>query len=313
VKLENIRHRQPDRRQIFFDGFDTFDAEGINRDWRKKLFSQVNEAIDEISLDLTDEVIVHVESINDKISELLWGLDKEKIKENIIFRSSKINRSRARMTIDNLKDKINHGFQTLFLRFSRPVAEVLVQAPVNTGYRDNIRKKINIDIHLLDPYYDSREEQPAYKKLGSWVQHGRKLLHDSKTRKEVLGLREEGKQEQWEPPVPETVEDIVEEVEADLKALEVYLEHAVFHAAGFEAYRLQELGQINNAFREARSYCQSVMVDKYHERNPHLLSASDFPKELMPRENNIEVSERLKQLRESIEQAEKVRFESLPN
>lgn len=92
-----------------------------------------------------------------------------------------------------------------------------------------------------------------------------------------------------------TKEDMIKEVEADLSALEEYLINAVFSAAGFLAYRKQELFNLCQLFRDKEHSWRELLRSEFYSGNSRLLS--EVPKECRGETYDIEVCERLRQLR----------------
>lgn len=105
-------------------------------------------------------------------------------------------------------------------------------------------------------------------------------------------------------PEPVNFEQVVEEINGDLAALEDYLKNSVFYAAGFVTYCNQELERIRNRFKEMedndRQWIGIIRTAVKYERNskiPYTIAHSrrDFR---MRREIAIE----LKEIRESYSQ-----------
>jgi hypothetical protein len=65
---------------------------------------------------------------------------------------------------------LEHSLNTLFLRFVRPVVELLVRAPVGSTTRKEARKKMGADIEIIDNYYSGGE--PALERLCQYANHG---------------------------------------------------------------------------------------------------------------------------------------------
>ena len=110
----------------------------------------------------------------------------------------------------------------------------------------------------------------------------------------------------WSPlPWPAqatTKEEIIAEVEADLKAVEAYLVDAVFEAAGFRAYRQQELEKLWNAFINEKGTWDGVVMTERQNENPRLVA--ELPDSLRSQTFDIEVANRLRQLRIAIGEAD---------
>jgi hypothetical protein len=102
-------------------------------------------------------------------------------------------------------------------------------------------------------------------------------------------------------------ETVVFEVENDINALEEYLNAAIFDAAGFESFYIQELKDSVDRFRKEEGVWAGVALNEWMQGNPSLLS--ELPNELRPREVNLEVSERLRQLSGALKNAQTGGFE----
>ncbi|MFO0172527.1 MAG: hypothetical protein ACK51W_08595, partial [Aphanizomenon sp.] len=84
------------------------------------------------------------------------------------------------------------------------------------------------------------------------------------------------------------------EVENDINAFEEYLKFAIFNAASFESYCIQELKGLVDSFREKEGTWTGVALNEWLQGNPLLLA--EIPNNLKSQESNLEVSERLRQL-----------------
>jgi hypothetical protein len=87
---------------------------------------------------------------------------------------------------------------------------------------------------------------------------------------------------------------VIFEVENDINAFEEYLWAAIFQAAGFESYFIQELKGLVDSFREKEGTWTGVAQNEWLHGNPILLA--EVPPELRSQESNLGVSERLRQL-----------------
>ncbi|MCC5667592.1 dynamin family protein [Nostoc sp. CHAB 5784] len=89
-------------------------------------------------------------------------------------------------------------------------------------------------------------------------------------------------------------DDVIFEVENDINAFEEYLRAAIFEAAGFESYCIQELKGLIDSFREKQGTWTGIANNEWVQENPLLLA--EIPPELRSQESNLEVSDRLRQL-----------------
>ncbi len=159
-------------------------------------------------------------------------------------------------------------------------------------------------MELLDPYYEGKE--PAYECLKKFVKYGSLLLLDHELRKRILGISVPitAIEKKIEESEYSTKEDMIREVESDLDALEEYLTNAVFSAAGFLAYRKQELFSLCQRFRDKEYSWRELLRSEFYSGNQKLLS--EVPKECLGQTYDIEVCERLKELRISLNRFESV-------
>src|SRR4051812_5851769 len=148
-------------------------------------------------------------------------------------------------------------------------------------------------------------EEEAYRQLKLYARYGRDLLVHEPLRRKVLDAgttrpdRVSTPDPARLPRVAETPGEVEAEVEADLQATEVYLLDAVFAAAGFGAFREQELDRLRMSFLDDRSAWAGVAENEYLRGNPRLLGR--LPRDLQGHDCDTEVSDRLRQLRIALE------------
>jgi hypothetical protein len=231
-------------------------------------------------LDIAKELAIELQSqaleLVNYMTSLLW--DSEEVKNRLIANT------------ESYIAALNRSLTVLFLRFARPMVESLIRGPFRSEMRQNIVKGIGIDIEILDNYYQG--EELAFSRLKNYVKHGQYLLYDLGVRKEVLGLAEQVAK--IFIPKPNTEAAVISEVEADLMAVETYLRSAIFEAAGFQQYCLQELDRLRDIFINSEAVWSGVVQNEWLEDNPKLLAA--LPAELRSHEVDLEVSDRLRQL-----------------
>ena len=134
------------------------------------------------------------------------------------------------------------------------------------------------------------------------------MLFNPELRQQVLGVKEVTPQisdllkqivvdvsnELEFPQEREEAEAVVFEVQHDINALEEYLRYAIFDAAGFESYCIQELKGLIDSFRDKKGTWNGVAINEWKQENSLLLA--EIPDNLKSQESNLEVSERLRQL-----------------
>lgn len=297
-ELGSLKSISPKERQDLFDreSRSGFDAKIINASWRKDIYDRdIHNFIDEVSDCLSNEIIQECEFFIAEMTRQLWGAKEVKIRM---------------LDNENFKLRLESGLKTLFLRFSRPVAEALIRGPLGSERRRGIISNLGMDIELLDNYMSDEEE--AFNRLKKYAKYGKSLITDHFVRKVVLKisppaafaeevLQKINSDKSPEPLESETIEDVITEVENDLKALEKYLIEGVFKAAGFKQFFIQETKKLLDNFVTEKATWRGVIQNEYAEGNPELIK--ELPEELKETEFDLEISEKLKQLRLSIENA----------
>lgn len=307
-KIKALPARQLEKRQEIFDAESNpvFDAAAANREWRKKLYSDVRVMTAELARNLAEELQEESLDLIAELEKQLWG--------------SKTVKTKLVQNETNYVSLLEHSLNALFLRFARPVVELLVRAPVGSTTRKEARKKMGADIEIIDNYYSGGE--PALERLCQYANHGVKLLTDESKRKEVLGTSANMVIESILASNPfaniaisavksianEVTETLVNEkdamiaeVEADIRVLEHYLIYGIFDASGFSAFCQQELDNLRDSFLDVniRGYWTGVVQNEWQAGNVELLK--ELPINLQSFQFNTETSDRLKQLRVSLD------------
>jgi len=256
-----------------------FDRMKANFAWREKLYGHITKLISSIArqlaLELKDEALKLVEYM----TTLLW--ESNQVKPNLIKNSE-----------DVFLEKLENCLSVLFLRFARPVAEALIRGPVNSDTRNKIIKSLGVDIEIVDNYYSG--EEPAFKVLKKYVKYGSDLLFNPELRQKVLGVTGVATAIDDSKDLKHSQEAVVFEVENDINAFEEYLRYAIFDAAGFESYCIQELKGLVDSFRDKEGIWAGVALNEWLQGNSLLFA--EIPYNLKSQESNLEVSERLRQL-----------------
>ncbi|MDH6098837.1 dynamin family protein [Anabaenopsis sp. FSS-46] len=256
-----------------------FDRMKANFAWRDDLYIDITRVLSTIAHELALELKNEGLKLVEYMTTLLWGSDQ--VKARLIENSEAY-----------FLSKLENSLSVLFLRFARPVAEVLIRGPVNSDTRNKIVKSLGVDIEIVDNYYTGLE--PGYSVLKRYVKYGADLLFNPETRQQVLGVTEVtlSKSGMTEPIVPQ--ESVTFEVESDINAFEEYLCAAIFDAASFESYCVQELKGLVDSFRDKQGTWTGVAMNEWLQGNPLLLA--EIPRSLQGTTSDLEVSERLKQL-----------------
>ncbi|WP_138505714.1 dynamin family protein [Nostoc sp. PA-18-2419] len=271
------------KKDIIFEAnsYPEFDRMKVNYAWREDLYGDISKLLSSVARQLAIELKDEALNLVEHMTSLLWGSNQ--VKERLIENSD-----------DYFLSKLENSLSVLFLRFARPVAEVLIRGPVNSDTRNKIIKSLGVDIEILDNYYSG--EEPAFKVLKRYVKYGSDLLFNSKTRQQVLGITEVAIEvetdvcHELKPPK----EAVIFEVKNDINAFEEYLRFAIFDAAGFESYCIQELKGLVDSFRDKEGTWTGVALNEWLQGNPLILA--EIPYNLKSQESNLEVSERLRQL-----------------
>jgi hypothetical protein len=310
-KMNALLSRQLDKRQEIFDSISNpvFASDKANIAWREALYSDVRKMIKDLAHNLALELQQEALDLIKELEAQLWH--SEEIKPRLLAVSDEIYVS-----------LLEHSLNTLFLRFARPVSELLIRGAVNSETRQAIREKIGNDIEILDNYYSGGE--PALERLKQYANHGVKLLVDENKRKQVLGASAKvvevivGKNpfaniayqaikavaNEIELPKANKQDEVIEEVEADIRVLEHYLIHGIFEASGFSAFCQQELENLRDSFMEKGSTWSGVTHGEWQKGNPELLK--ELPYSLQSFQFDTEVSDNLKQLRLALDMAHNV-------
>jgi hypothetical protein len=305
-KMNLLPSRQLDKRQEIFDSVSipVFDSVKANIDWREALYTDVRKMIKELAHNLALELQQEALDLIKELEAQLWH--SEEIKSRLLAVSDEIYVS-----------LLEHSLNTLFLRFARPVSELLIRGAVNSETRQAIREKIGNDIEILDNYYSGGE--PALERLKQYANHGVKILVDENKRKQVLGASAKvveiiiGKNpfaniayqavkaaaNEIELPKTNKQDEVIEEVEADIRVLEHYLIYGIFEASGFSAFCQQELENLRDSFMEKGSTWSGVTHGEWQKGNSELLK--ELPYSLQSFQFDTEVSDNLKQLRLSLD------------
>ncbi|MDB9449094.1 dynamin family protein [Dolichospermum circinale] len=258
-----------------------FDRMKANFAWREDLYNDISKLLAAIARELALELQNEALNLVEYMTSLLWG--SSQVKARLIENSE-----------DYFLSKLENSLSVLFLRFARPVAEALIRGPVNSDTRNKIIKSLGVDIEIVDNYYTGEEQ--AYSVLKRYIKYGSDLLFNPEVRQQVLGVTEVAKPNSLNVSHELIVEQqaVIFEVENDINAFEEYLRFAIFNAASFESYCIQELKGLVDSFREKEGTWTGVAMNEWLQGNPLLLA--EIPNNLKSQESNLEVSERLRQL-----------------
>ena len=297
IEMQNLREQMLSKRDTIFaaNSNPVFDPVNANYRWREDLYIDVSDVLAAIASQLAIELQAESLKLVEYMTEMLWG--SKQVKERLIKDS------------DGYRVLLENSLKVLFLRFARPVAEVLIRGPVKSDTREKIIKNLGVDIEIVDNYYSGDES--AFKVLKRYAKYGSDLLFAPELRQQILGVT--GIAGQVAGIATQVVidavndlkspqETVIFEVENDINALEEYLRSAIFDAAGFESYCIQELKNLVDNFRDKDGAWAGVALNEWYQGNPSLLS--ELPSNLKSQESNLEVSERLRQLSVALKKAQ---------
>ena len=297
IEMQSLREKMLSKRDTIFaaNSNPVFDPVNANYRWREDLYIDVSEVLAAIASQLAIELQAESLKLVEYITEMLWG--SKQVKERLIKDS------------DGYRVLLENSLKVLFLRFARPVAEVLIRGPVKSDTREKIIKNLGVDIEIVDNYYSGDES--AFKVLKRYAKYGSDLLFAPELRQQILGVTGIAGQVAGVATqvVIDTVNDlkspqetVIFEVENDINALEEYLRSAIFDAAGFESYCIQEIKNLVDNFRDKDGAWAGVAINEWLQGNPSLLS--ELPNNLKSQQSNLEVSERLRQLSVALKKAQ---------
>jgi hypothetical protein len=304
-RLKALPARAASRRQAIFDAHSIpVFGEAANVAWREELHAEMRQLVRDVASMLSEDLRGEASALVDEMAKRLFGA--RGVRDRVLESEEKFQR------------KVLHGIEALFLRFARPVTDVLVRYPKGSVGRRSHIEQTSIDLDTIDNYVT--DVDPAHKNLRKFARYGIDLLNNPVVRTAVLGIaggtvgaaikgvvtaggamaaapdREDIAAARARNTAA-TPEEVIAEVEGDLAAVEVYLTHGIFAAAGIGAYREQELLHLLYEFvRLGDAGVWSAVMDNEQQRGNHLLLGA-LPIELKDRAFNAEVSERLHQLR----------------
>ncbi|MBD2497985.1 dynamin family protein [Nostoc sp. FACHB-280] len=286
-EIKKLKEESWRKKDIIFaaNSFPQFDRMKANFAWREDLYGDMSKLLSSVARQLAMELKDEALNLVEYITSLLWG--SSQVKERLIEKSE-----------EHFLFKLEISLSVLFLRFARPVADVLIRAPLNSDARDKITHSLGVDVEIVDNYYSG--DEAAFAVLKKYAKYGYHLLYNPEIRKKVLGNTApivnvalqiaRDVYSELQPPQ----QDVIFEVENDIDAFEKYLCAAIFEAAGFESFYIQELQGLIDSFREKQGTWTGVALNEWLQGNPRLLA--EIPPELRSQESNLEVSERLRQL-----------------
>ena len=274
--LSNLITAQPDELKRIYTAGGTLsmpDPREGNYKIREELFREIQKKFE---TELTDQLAQALQALIDgivrKIQELLW--ETEEVRRTLLHSHLDEGIEQAR---------IRHGFQVLFLRFGRVAVEAFIAKPLQA--RDRLLSERAAEIKTLEAFYQGADKTKQEGGLTHYLRYGlwavlNKTVPAGRGRNAAKAVVETAITEIVTPAIkepekafePTNFEQVVEEINGDLAALQDYLKNSVFYAAGFITYCNQELERIRNRFKEMedndRQWIGIIRTAVKYERNP---------------------------------------------
>ncbi|PPK77339.1 dynamin family protein [Methylobacter tundripaludum] len=291
--LTNLTTAQPDELKRIYTAGGTIsmpDPREGNYKIREELFREIQKKFE---TELTDQLAQALQALIDQIAfktqSLLW--ETEEVRKTLLHSDVDENLEQAR---------IRHGFQVLFLRFSRVAVEAFIAKPLHA--RERLLNERAAEIKTLEAFYQGDDKAKHegglthYLRYGLWTkltQSGAagsraKVAEKPPAKNQVIQDIVNAVAAEAMPPAKKTAEEpgnmsvnepdnfeaVVAEINGDLTALLDYLKNSVFYAAGFITYCNQELERIRNRFKEMedndRQWIGIIRTAVKYEKNPNI-------------------------------------------
>ncbi len=283
--LANLDTAKPDELKRIYTAGGTIsmpDPREGNYKIREELFREIQKKFE---TELTDQLAAALQTLIDQIARktqsLLW--ETEEVRKTLLHSDVDEALEQAR---------IRHGFQVLFLRFSRGAVEAFIAKPLQA--RERLLNERAAEIKTLEAFYQGSDKAKAeggltnYLRYGVWVKptNSRTKAQEKPQAKtpaqqEIANsaatetaAAKKALEESEKALEPTNFEAVVEEINIDLEALQDYLKNSVFYAAGFITYCNQELERIRNRFKEMedndRQWIGIIRTAVKYEKNPNI-------------------------------------------
>ncbi len=275
--LSNLITAQPEELKRIYTAGGTIsmpDSREGNYKIREELFREIQKKFE---TELTDQLAQALQALIDQIVQktqtLLW--ETEDVRRNLLH-------SHLDESIEQAR--IRHGFQVLFLRFGRVAVEAFIAKPLQG--RDRLLSERAAEIKTLEAFYQGTDKTKQEGGLTHYLRYGlwatiNKTVPAGRSRNTAKAVVDAVLSEAVAVPLakdidrspePGNFEQVVEEINGDLAALQDYLKNSVFYAAGFITYCNQELERIRNRFKEMedndRQWIGIIRTAVKYERNP---------------------------------------------
>ncbi|MGZ4982404.1 MAG: dynamin family protein, partial [Methylobacter sp.] len=292
--LSNLITAQPDELKRIYTAGGTIsmpDPREGNYKIREELFREIQKKFE---TEMTDQLAQALQALIDQIAlktqNLLW--ETEEVRKTLLH-------SDVDETVEQAR--IRHGFQVLFLRFSRVAVEAFIAKPLHA--RERLLHEREAEIKTLEAFYQGNDKAKHegglthYLRYGVWTKLTQAVTAGSRAKaaekapakNQVIQDIVNAVTAEAMPPVkklieesadkmystePANFEEVVAEINGDLAALQDYLKNSVFYAAGFITYCNQELERIRNRFKDMedndRQWIGIIRTAVKYEKNPNI-------------------------------------------
>jgi hypothetical protein len=282
--LSNLNTAQTDElKRIYTSGgsISMPDPREGNYKIREELFREIQKKFEtEMTDQLAQALQALIDQIVQKMQSLLWNT--EEVRRTLLHSHADESLEQAR---------IRHGFQVLFLRFSRVAVEAFIAKPLQA--RERLLSERAAEIKTLEAFYQGSDKAKQEGGLTHYLRYGlwEKLANTTTAPRgrakanaaqdavaavapEIVSIAKRVIEEQEKVTEPNSFDAVVAEINGDLAALEDYLKNSVFYAAGFITYCNQELERIRNRFKEMedndRQWIGIIRTAVKYEKNPNI-------------------------------------------
>ncbi|MDE5831475.1 MAG: dynamin family protein [Desulfovibrio sp.] len=308
ASVSNLKHFEPEQREIFFDAqkarADSDDLEVMNAKIREKINEEVLHRLEDLAVRLSSNLYDTLMKYMDDLGGYF--------NDSLDLRAMLLEKMGA-WPAEYYKRQLESVLGALYLRYARPLALGLMRHRHGLPARRDVAVKYKNTFQALANCYPDAEpdefsdltryiagaggkksEEPAGGEASA--KPGDSILGKIRSRNSADGAKKDGAETIYggAKPVYRSRQDVVDELEEDRNALEVYLSSAVFPCSGIEEYAESEIKKIRTIMIELESRIRSSAQNKYNYRNPKILEI--MPPELARAECDTKVAELLEQL-----------------
>lgn len=299
-RMAALPSRQPETRTEIFKSAanPAFDPLTGNQQWRGALYIDVLRAIELSAAELAHNLHAFIEEV------------KAFVRRELFWNSPRTDHILADLLCAD-RAYLENALKILFLRWARPLADMLVRAPHGSSLRENRLRAYRLDADAMISYLD----QPpgldrAFQQPYLFAKYGIALLTDSALRAAHLGAREG---EELPPPVQNLLEmvdrlrtgqafpgepEVVLEVEGDLIGLELILTFGLPEASGFAGFAYGEIQAFLDVVLSRAPQWRGLAEHEWQTGNPEILR--ELPDSLQSAEVYLEASQALANLKEAL-------------